>query len=98
MEAPVISTDVLARYAGDAALEVAGVSGLTRDAAEVASSAEKADVVVHLELEWGASADAVIWSPSPSAPVLTLRRIAPILVARERGLRPSSARRPDGLA
>ena len=59
MEAPVISTDVLARYAGDAALEVAGVSGLTRDAAEVSSSAEKADVVVHLELEWGASADLV---------------------------------------
>ena len=59
MEAPVISPAVLARYAGDAALEVAGVSGLTRDAAEVSSSAEKADVVVHLELEWGASADAV---------------------------------------
>ena len=59
MEAPVISPDVLARYAGDAALEVGGVSGLTRDAAEVSSSAEKADVVVHLELEWGASADAV---------------------------------------
>ena len=59
MEAPVISADVLARYAGDAALEVAGVSGLTRDAAEVSSSAEKADVVVHVELEWGASADAV---------------------------------------
>ncbi len=59
MEALVISADVLARYAGDAALEVAGVSGLTRDAAEVSSSAEKADVVVHLELEWGASADAV---------------------------------------
>ena len=59
MEAPVISPDVLARYAGDAALEVAGVSGLTRDAAEVSSSAEKADVVVHLELEWGASADGV---------------------------------------
>ena len=59
MEAPVISADVLARYAGDAALEVSGVSGLTRDAAEVSSSAEKADVVVHVELEWGASADAV---------------------------------------
>ena len=60
MEAPVISADVLARYAGDAAQEVAGVSGLTRGAAEVvSSSAEKADVVVHLELEWGASADAV---------------------------------------
>jgi len=59
MEAPVISADVLARYAGDAVLDVAGVSGLTRDAAEVSSSADKADVVVHLELEWGASADAV---------------------------------------
>ena len=59
MEAPVISPAVLARYAGDAALEVAGVSGLTRDAAGVSSSAEKADVVVHLELEWGAGADAV---------------------------------------
>jgi uncharacterized alkaline shock family protein YloU len=59
MEAPVISPAVLARYAGDAALEVAGVSGLTRDAAEVSSSAEKADVVVHLELEWGASAGVV---------------------------------------
>ena len=59
MEAPVISPAVLARYAGDAALEVAGVSGLTRDAAEVSSPAEKADVVVHLELEWGAGADAV---------------------------------------
>ena len=32
---------------------------LTRDAAEVSSSAEKADVVVHLELEWGAASDAV---------------------------------------
>jgi uncharacterized alkaline shock family protein YloU len=59
MEAPVISADVLARYAGDAAREVAGVSGLTRDAAEFSSSEEKAAVVVHLELEWGASADAV---------------------------------------
>jgi uncharacterized alkaline shock family protein YloU len=59
MDAPVISPDVLARYAGDAALEVAGVSSLTRDAAEVSSSAETADVVMHLELEWGASADAV---------------------------------------
>jgi uncharacterized alkaline shock family protein YloU len=59
MEAPVISADVVARYAGDAARDVAGVSGLTRDAAEVSRSAEKTDVVVHLELEWGASADAV---------------------------------------
>ena len=59
MEAPVISAEVLARYAGDAAREVTGVSGLTRDAAEISSSAETTGVVVHLELEWGASTDAV---------------------------------------
>ena len=59
MEAPVISTDVLARYAGDAALEVGGVTGLTRDAAQVVGTAERADVVVHLELEWGAPAEEV---------------------------------------
>ena len=60
MEAtPVISPDVLARYAGDAAREVAGVSGLTRGAAEVTGSAEKVDVVLHLELEWGAGAESV---------------------------------------
>ena len=59
MEAPVISTNVLARYAGDAAQEVEGVSGLTREAAHVAGTAERADVVVHLELEWGAAAEDV---------------------------------------
>lgn len=59
MEAPVISADVLARYAGDAAQEVAGVSGLTRGAAEVTSTAETGDVVIHLELEWGAHAESV---------------------------------------
>jgi uncharacterized alkaline shock family protein YloU len=57
MEAPVISSEVLARYAGDAAQEVDGVSGLARGAAEV--TAERADVVVHLELEWGAAAEDV---------------------------------------
>jgi uncharacterized alkaline shock family protein YloU len=59
MEAPVISIDVLARYAGDAALEVDRVSRLTRDAAQVVGTAERADVVVHLELEWGAPAEEV---------------------------------------
>ena len=55
MEAPVISTDVLARYAGDAAQEVAGVSGLTRGAAEISGVARRRpSVVVHLELAWGA--------------------------------------------
>jgi uncharacterized alkaline shock family protein YloU len=59
MEVPVISTDVLARYAGDAAQEITGVSGLTRGAAEVSGTPDETDVVVHLELEWGASAQAV---------------------------------------
>ena len=59
MEAPVISAEVLARYAGDAAQEVAGVSGLTRGAAEVTLAPETADVVVHLELEWGAPSETV---------------------------------------
>ena len=59
MEAPVISTDVLARYAGDAAQEITGVSGLTRSAAEVSGAPDETDVAVHLELEWGASAEAV---------------------------------------
>jgi len=59
MEAPVISPEVLARYAGDAAEEVDGVSALTRGAAEVARREAAADVVVHLELEWGAPSEAV---------------------------------------
>jgi uncharacterized alkaline shock family protein YloU len=56
MDAPVISAGVLARYAGDAAQEVEGVSGLTRDAAQVVGTAGTTEVVVHLELEWGAAA------------------------------------------
>jgi uncharacterized alkaline shock family protein YloU len=59
MEAPVISAEVLARYAGDAAQEVAGVSGLTRTAAEIRRAEQKADVVVHVELEWGAASETV---------------------------------------
>jgi len=59
MEAAVISTEVLARYASDAAQEITGVSGLTRGAAEVSGTPDETDVVVHLELEWGASAEAV---------------------------------------
>ncbi len=60
MEAsPVISPEVLARYAGDAAQEVVGVSGLTREAAEVSSSGDETDVVVHLALDWGANAESV---------------------------------------
>jgi uncharacterized alkaline shock family protein YloU len=59
MEAPVISSEVLARYAGDAAQEVEGVSGLARGAPEVTRSQDAADVVVRLELEWGASSEQV---------------------------------------
>jgi uncharacterized alkaline shock family protein YloU len=59
MEAPVISPEVLARYAGDAAQEVVGVSGLSREAAEIATSGGETDVVVHVALDWGASAESV---------------------------------------
>ena len=59
MEGPVISSDVLARYAGDAALEVDGVAGLTRDAAEVSGADGAIDIDVHVELAWGAAADGV---------------------------------------
>ena len=56
METPVISNDVLARYASDAALEVDGVSGLTRDAADVSAADGRVDIAVHVELAWGAGA------------------------------------------
>jgi uncharacterized alkaline shock family protein YloU len=59
VEAPVISNEVLARYAGDAALEVDGVSGLAGDAAEISGSDGAVEIDVHVELEWGAGADAV---------------------------------------
>jgi len=57
-----ISPEVLARYAGDAACEVPGVAGLAesplrRDRAiEISSSNGSTAVTVHLELEWGSSA------------------------------------------
>lgn len=59
MEAPVIANDVLARYAGDAAREVEGVSGLARDAAEISGADGTFDIAVHVELAWGAGADGV---------------------------------------
>jgi uncharacterized alkaline shock family protein YloU len=59
VEAPVISTEVLARYAGDAAQEIAGVSAVTHGAAEVSGVPDETEVVVHLELEWGAEAEGV---------------------------------------
>jgi uncharacterized alkaline shock family protein YloU len=50
---------VLARYAGDAAQGVIGVSGLARDAAEVTHTGRAAAVVVHVELQWGAGSEDV---------------------------------------
>jgi uncharacterized alkaline shock family protein YloU len=58
---PLISPDVLARYAGDAARDVPGVAGLAesprhRGKAVVVGDADGAlDVTVHVELEWGRS-------------------------------------------
>jgi uncharacterized alkaline shock family protein YloU len=59
MDAPVISSDVLARYACDAAREVEGVSGLARDAAKISGGDGRFDIDVHVELAWGAGAEAV---------------------------------------
>jgi uncharacterized alkaline shock family protein YloU len=62
MEGQSISPEVLARYAGDAAREVPGVSGLAESplhrgrAVELSSADGETGVVVHLELEWGSSA------------------------------------------
>ncbi len=52
-----ISADVLARYAGDAALEVGGVHGLVRHRPVRISVAEDGAVSVelHLALDWGAA-------------------------------------------
>jgi uncharacterized alkaline shock family protein YloU len=62
---PVISTDVLARYAADAACEVAGVSGIVEGGLPrhrgVRVSVDGADVALELRLalEWGTSAQDV---------------------------------------
>jgi uncharacterized alkaline shock family protein YloU len=59
VEAPVISNDVLSRYAGDAALGVEGVSGLAHDAAEISGADGAVEIDVHVVLAWGAAADGV---------------------------------------
>ena len=57
-----ISPEVLARYAGDAAREVAGVAVLAdgalhrERAIEVSTSTDSTDVTVHVQLEWGSAA------------------------------------------
>jgi uncharacterized alkaline shock family protein YloU len=61
---PLISPDVLARYAGDAAREVEGVAGLAEGplhrgggvTVTVSGEGGALAVRVHLELEWGRSA------------------------------------------
>ena len=58
MEPPVISAEVLARYAGDAASDVDGVTALAGDA-DVTHTDEAADIVVHVELAWGTPAVSV---------------------------------------
>ena len=56
-----ISSDVLARYAGDAAREVAGVDGLVdgtlpgRRAVRVAGENGTVRLELHLRVDWGAS-------------------------------------------
>jgi uncharacterized alkaline shock family protein YloU len=56
-----ISTDILARYAADAACEVEGVRGLMesslpgRRAVRIAESADEVRFELHLVLDWGAS-------------------------------------------
>jgi uncharacterized alkaline shock family protein YloU len=60
-----VATDVLASYAADAALEVDGVRGLVgkrmprHGAVRIEEADGSAIVELHLELEWGASAEAV---------------------------------------
>jgi uncharacterized alkaline shock family protein YloU len=57
----VISPDVLARYAADAAREVRGVQGLVgrNDGVKVTRDDERVGVELHLALEWGANAGVV---------------------------------------
>ena len=56
-----ISTDILARYAADAAREVGGVRGLAESAipgrrgVRVATGDDGVHVELHLEVAWGAS-------------------------------------------
>ena len=62
----VISVDVLASYAADAALEVTGVHGLVgthvrhpHEGVKVSREDGKVGVELHLALDWGAGAGAV---------------------------------------
>jgi uncharacterized alkaline shock family protein YloU len=51
-----ISADILARYAGDAAMEVEGVRGLAgRRGVKVEGENGSVRIELHLEVEWGAA-------------------------------------------
>ena len=68
----VISPDVLARYAADAAREVRGVHGLVgrNDGVKVVRDDDRVAVELHLALDWGANAGMTKFSyylPSPLA-------------------------------
>ena len=56
-----ISSDVLARYAADAARDVKGVHGLVgrHDGVKVVREEGRVELELHLELEWGANAGTV---------------------------------------
>ena len=55
-----ISADILARYASDAAREVAGVRGLVgRRSARVSEADGRVTVELHVGVEWGAAIPAV---------------------------------------
>ena len=55
-----ISPEVLARYAADAAREVAGVLGLVgRRSARVSEAAGRVTVELHIGVEWGKSIPAI---------------------------------------
>ncbi len=65
MSGSLISTDIIASYAADAAREVAGVSGLVgsalhrHDGVRVTREDGRVGVELHLALAWGASAGSV---------------------------------------
>ena len=50
-----ISTDILARYAADAAREVDGVRGLPRRGVKVVGDDGQVRVELHLAVDWGVS-------------------------------------------
>lgn len=50
-----ISTDVLSRYAADAALEVPGVRGLLRRGVKLETENGRVKVELRLAVDWGAS-------------------------------------------